>query len=62
MFYKSPGEGEERNVTSSDISISAIKDTTALKVSRCAAAHVSDQRPKIYHTNYIKHSLMQKQR
>lgn len=46
MFYKSPGEGEERNVTSSDISISAIKDTTALKVSRCAAAHVSDQRPR----------------
>lgn len=36
MFYKNPGEGEERHVTSSDISISAIKDTTAPKVSRCA--------------------------
>lgn len=36
MFYKNPGEGEERRMTSSDISISAVKDTTALKVSRCA--------------------------
>lgn len=37
MFYKGPGEGEERHMTSSDISISAIKDTTALKVSKRAA-------------------------
>ena len=36
MFYKNPGEGEERRMTSSDISISATKDTTALKVSRYA--------------------------
>ena len=36
MFYKNPGEGEERRMTSADISISATKDTTALKVSRCA--------------------------
>lgn len=36
MFYKNPGEGEERAMTSSGISISAIKDTIALKVSRCA--------------------------
>ena len=47
--------GEERRMTSSDISISAIKDTTALKVSRCAVRNVSDQKPHIYHRNYIKH-------
>lgn len=31
-----PLRGEDRRMSSSDISISAIKDTTALKVSRCA--------------------------
>lgn len=51
MFYKNHGEGEERNMTSSDISISAIKDTTALKVSRCALR----SKPQIYHRNYIEH-------
>lgn len=49
MFYKNHGEGEERNMTSSDISISAIKDTTALKVSRCALR----SKPQIYHRNYM---------
>lgn len=36
MFYKNPREGVERRMTSADISISVIKDTTVLKVSLCA--------------------------
>lgn len=40
----------------SDISISAGEDTTALKVSRCAASQIKG--PQIYHTLYIKRSSM----
>lgn len=58
MFYKNPGEGEERAMTSSDISISAIKDTIALKVSRCAV-NSSQIKNLAWSQNYTENPKMQ---
>lgn len=42
-----PQRGEERRMTSSDISISVRKDTTALKVSRCAVCTAQIKSPDL---------------